>query len=334
MDYKLRRVEDLAVSMTDDEAIEALDIVTDRVAKSKVDNAPKDGIIHISDSAEELAEVEAEKGKFLGLSTGYTTLDNKMGGLEPGSVVLIGGETSNGKSMLSLNIALNVASEQGGFSNVLYLSLEMTRKQVWRRIREITRFDTEQLTSELDFSLQESFNIDYNDIEPLVKRATEENGCEVVFLDYLQYMGRGMTEKEVAKMSQVIKRIALKYQICFVVIVSLRKAGADLKNKRKWYDIEVEELMGTAALGYDADVVAITSRKNLQNEFDPEKFFVKVLKTRNTRLDFDDRIVELKWDNMKITEEWSEPVRPAITTGEQAREAFEGSEAGQGVPAH
>ena len=68
MDYKLRRVEDLAVSMTDDEAIEALDIVTDRVAKSKVENAPKDGIIHISDSAEELAEVEAEKGKFLGLT--------------------------------------------------------------------------------------------------------------------------------------------------------------------------------------------------------------------------------------------------------------------------
>lgn len=319
MNYNLKRVNDLAVGLTDDEAIEALDIVTDRVAR--VDQAPKDGIIHIMDAAKELAEVEEEKGKFLGLSTGYKILDRKMGGLEQGSVVLIGGETSNGKSMLSLNIALNVAK---ALNNVLYLSLEMTRKQVWKRVATITEMTAEQLTSELDFSLQESFNIDYNDIEPLIKKATEQNGCELVVLDYLQYMGRGMTEKEVAKMSQVIKRMALKYKICFMVIVSLRKAGADVKNKRKWYDIEVEELMGTAALGYDADVVAITSRKNMENMFVPDKFYVKVLKTRNTRLDFDDRIIELDWDNMKITE----PVVP-ITTAEQARAAWEGSEAGR-----
>ena len=324
--YKIKRVEDLAVGMTDEEKIKLLDVATDTVAQSKVDTAPKDGIIHIMDAADELAEVEAEKGKFLGLSTGYKILDKKMGGLEQGSVVLIGGETSNGKSMLSLNIALNVASSKGGFSNVLYLSLEMTRKQVWKRVASITGMTPEELTSELDFSLQESFNIDYGDLEPLIKKATEENGRELVVLDYLQYMGRGMTEKEVAKMSQVIKRLALKYKICFMVIVSLRKAGADVKNKRKWYDIEVEELMGTAALGYDADVVAITSRKNMENVFIADKFYVKILKTRNTRLDFDDRIIELEWDNMKITE----PVVP-ITTAEQAREAWEGSEAGQNI---
>lgn len=324
--YKIKRVEDLAVGMTDDEKLELLDVATDTVAQSKVDTAPKDGIIHIMDAANELAEVEAEKGKFLGLSTGYKILDKKMGGLEQGSVVLIGGETSNGKSMLSLNIALNVASSKGGFSNVLYLSLEMTRKQVWKRVASITGMTPEELTSELDFSLQESFNIDYGDLEPLIKKATEQNGCELVVLDYLQYMGRGMTEKEVAKMSQVIKRLALKYKICFMVIVSLRKAGADVKNKRKWYDIEVEELMGTAALGYDADVVAITSRKNMENVFVPDKFYVKVLKTRNTRLDFDDRIIELDWDNMRITE-----TEVPITTAEQAREAWEGSEAGHAV---
>jgi replicative DNA helicase len=308
--------------MDDDEALQALDVMTDRVAK--VDSAPKDGIIHISEAMDELAEVENEKGKFLGLSTGYKALDEKMGGMEAGSVVLIGGETSNGKSMLSLNIALNIAKTM---TNVLYLSLEMTRKQVWKRIGAITHMTADELVTGLDFSLQESFNIDYNDIEALIKRATEENGCEIVFLDYLQYLGRGMTEKEVAKMSQTIKRLALKYSICFVVIVSLRKAGSDVKNKRKWFDIEVEELMGTAALGYDADIVAITSRKNLDNEFDPDKFFVKVLKTRNTRLDFNNRIIELAWDNMRISEDnWLKPeVQPPteVKTGADALAAHE-----------
>lgn len=297
--FKVRRVVDLTASLDDDEALEALDIVTDRVAM--VEKVPKDGIIHISEAFDELELATSEKGKFLGIKTGYPSLDEKMGGLEAGSVVLIGGETSNGKSMLSLNIALNVAKE---VINVLYLSLEMTRRQVWKRVMTITEMDVKQLTSELDFAVQESFNLEYSDIEPLVRKAVEQSGCEVVFVDYLQYLGRGMTEKEVAKMSQVIKRIALKYNVCMVVIVSLRKGQAGMSNKRRWSDIEVEELMGTAALGYDADVVIITSRKNLEDEFDPEKFFVKVLKTRNTKLDFHDRIVELKWDNMKIKENW------------------------------
>lgn len=314
-DFKVRRVQDLTAQLNDEEAMEALDIVSDRVAK--VDKAPKDGIIHISDALAELEIAEKEKGHFLGLSTGYESLDEKMGGLEPGSVVLIGGETSNGKSMLSINIALNVAREM---VNVLYLSLEMTRKQVWKRVMAITRMSVEELTSELDFAVQESFNLEYGDIEPLVKRATEENTCEVVFVDYLQYLGRGMTEKEVAKMSQVIKRIALKYNICMVVIVSLRKGGSDGKGKRKWYDIEVEDLMGTAALGYDADTVVVTSRKNLEDEFDADAFFVKVLKTRNTKLDYHNRFVELVWENMQIKEDWLEPV--PVTTGEQALAAF------------
>jgi len=295
--FKRKRVVDLTAQLDDDEALEALDIVSDRVAN--VDRAPKDGIIHISEALSELETAEEEKGKFLGLSTGYSSLDSKMGGLEAGSVVLIGGETSNGKSMLALNIALNIAKEM---TNVLYISLEMTRRQVWKRVMAVTNLPADRLSNELDFSIQESFNLEYNDIEPLVKKAVEDNGCEVVFIDYLQYLGRGMTEKEVAKMSQVVKRVALKYNVCIVVIVSLRKSGTT--DKRKWFDTEVEELMGTAALGYDADVVAITSRKNLENVFDHEKFYVKVLKTRNTRLDFHDRIIELLWDNMKISEEY------------------------------
>jgi len=308
LEYKLRRIKDLTAELDDDEVVDALDIISDRL----IDHAPKDGIIHISEALEELEVAEAEKGTFLGLSTGYSTLDAKMGGLEPGSVVLIGGETSNGKSMLAINIALNIAKEM---TNVLYMSLEMTRKQVWKRVMAITDMTPARMAEELDFSVQESFNLEYKDIEPLVKKAVEEKGCEIIFVDYLQYLGRGMTEKEVAKMSQVIKRVALKYNVCMVVIVSLRKGSGGVE-KRKWFDTEIEELMGTAALGYDADVVVITSRKNLENEFDHDKFFVKVLKNRNNRLDFHDRIVELKWDMMKITEEYRVVTGHPLATAE------------------
>lgn len=286
-DYLKDQLENL-----DDEAfVEVLASAAERSVKTEVKK--NDQIVHISMLDEELAEVRSERGKFKGLHTGYPTLDEKMGGLEGGAVILIGGETSNGKSALAVNMAIKVAQEVG----TLYISLEMTRKQMLDRIDWITDGKTN-----IDLMFQESFDLSYHDLEPLLLRAKEQGEVKVVFLDYLQYLGRGMDEREVAKMSKMIKKLALKYNIAFVVIVSLRKAGADVKNKRKWFEIETEDLMGTAAIGYDADTVIVASRKNVENEFAPEHIYVKVLKTRNVHLDYNDRIVELMWDRVKISE--------------------------------
>jgi hypothetical protein len=41
---------------------------------------------------------------------------------------------------------------------------------------------------------------------------------------------------------------------------------------------------------------------NTENEFAPLNIYVKVLKTRNVHLDYNDRIVELMWDRVKISE--------------------------------
>lgn len=289
--------------LDDDGLMELAVEVEDRV--SMKEDLAKSGIVHITELDDEIAEVRAMRGKFRGLSTGYSSLDNKMGGLEKGSVVLIGGETSNGKSALAANIAVNVSKDS---APVLYISLEMTRKQMLDRLDAMTNGSLS-----IDFMFQQDFDMSYKDLEPLIANARQSGSVELVVLDYLQYLGRGMTEQEVAKMSKEVKRIALKYEICFMVIVSLRKAGADLKNKRKWFDIETEDLMGTAAIGYDADTVLVASRKDTDNEFQEDHLYVKVLKTRNGRLDYNDRIVELDWENTRITQPWvSAAVRRSI----------------------
>lgn len=72
--------------------------------------------------------------------------------------------------------------------------------------------------------------------------------------------------------------------------------------KRKWTEIEIEEFMGTGAIGYDADVAMVVSRKDTDNEFQQDKVFVKILKTRNNKLDWNDRIIEFDWKDTKITQ--------------------------------
>lgn len=299
-------IRDKIVGLDDEALMEVAETVTEQLA-GKEEEKPRNGIVHIADLEDEIQQVREEKGKFKGYHTGYTTLDEKMGGLEQGSVILIGGETSNGKSALATNIALNVSEH----TPVLYISLEMTRKQMLERLDTMT----DGFKGRHDLLFQKEFDLSYKDLEPLFLEATEKAEVKVVVLDYLQYLGRGMDDREVAKMSKTIKKLALKYNIAFMVIVSLRKSEAG-KNKRKWYDIESEDLMGTAAIGYDADTIVIASRKDEANEFNKDAIFVKVLKTRNVALDYNDRIVQLKWDRTKITEDWTvTPSKPDVNNG-------------------
>lgn len=287
----LRSLQSLTPETLEDIAIGAEQELANREADEK------GGLTHISEIAEEIEEAAKLWGKVSGVSTGYANLDSKIGGLKAGELLLVGGETNNGKSALAQNIAVNVAREHG----VLFITLEMQKTEAGSRIKYMNGGKIEGL----DLMFQTEYQIDYRHLDALFKNGMEV-GVEFVILDYLQYMGRGMTLEEVAKMSKLMKALALKYSIPFMVIVSLRK-GDGGKFKRKWTDIEVEDLMGTSAIGYDADIALVASRKNLENEYDSSKLYVKVIKARNMDLNYDDRYIQFDWDKTRITESFVEP---------------------------
>jgi replicative DNA helicase len=278
------------LDLSAEEAGEMVDALADQIAEAPIN----DDIQHITELTDEITEEFNNWGKVSGLKTGYPSLDNMIGGLAPGHVILIGGETSNGKSALAANIAVNVSREHG----VLFITLEMLQRELGARLMHINdgRID------DLDIMFQSEFRINYQDVEGLFKKAKEKGKVELVVLDYLQYLGRGMKLEEVAKMSKEMKSLALKYEVPFIVIVSLRKSEGGSK-KRQWTDIEIEDFMGTGSIGYDCDVAMIASRKNLENEFDADGFYAKVLKTRTNNLDWNNRFLAFKWDKTKIIED-------------------------------
>lgn len=285
------------LALEDDETIKEIEeAVLERGAEIEED-LPADEIVHISEMEEEIKKEYDSWGKIKGLRTGLPTLDQKIGGMGKGHVILIGGETSNGKSALAANIAVNVSKT----NPVLFITLEMRRAEIGSRIMHINGGNLDGL----DMMFQSEHRLTYKDIKPLIAKAKEMGSVEMVVLDYLQYLGRGMTEKETAIMSKEIKTLALEFNIPFVVIVSLRKTEGG-RNKRKWTEIEIEDYMGTGAIGYDCDCAMIASRKNLNNDFDNDSLWVKILKTRNAKLDYNDRYVRFDWDQTRISESWTE----------------------------
>lgn len=287
------RVKSVLKSLSDlsPEQLEDISIGAEQELSTR-DSEESGGLTHITELEDEIEEASKLWGKVSGISTGYPTLDAKIGGLKPGELMLVGGETNNGKSALAQNIAVNVAKAYG----VLFITLEMQKTEAGSRIR----FMNGGTISGLDLMFQTEYQIDYRHLDALFKNGADV-GVSFVVLDYLQYMGRGMTLDEVAKMSKLMKALALKYSLPFMVIVSLRKSDGG-KFKRKWTDIEVEDLMGTSAIGYDADIALVASRKNLDNEYESDKFFVKVIKARNMDINYDDRYLAFKWDKTRITE--------------------------------
>lgn len=271
---------------------------------------------HIQDIADDIEEASKTWGKVSGISTGYPSLDAKIGGLKAGELILIGGETNNGKSALAQNIAVNVSH---GYK-VAFITLEMLKTEAGSRLKHMNGDNLEGM----DIQFQTEYTIDYRHLKPLFENAVKD-GASLVILDYLQYLGRGMTLDEVARMTKLMKSLALEFQLPFVVIVSLRKSEGG-KFKRKWTDIETEDLMGTSAIAYDADIAMVASRKDLNNEYDSRHFFVKVIKARNMDLNYDDRFLAFDWDRTRITEapDWI-PSEAEITEAKEDEVPVQGS---------
>jgi hypothetical protein len=92
-------------------------------------------LVCVSDKLkEDLKQVE-EGVKTATISTGFESLDNELGGgLRTGSLIILGGIPSLGKTTLALNIANNIAKTG---RDVLFFSLEMSRVEL--ELKSISR---------------------------------------------------------------------------------------------------------------------------------------------------------------------------------------------------
>jgi len=258
---------------------------------SKRDIVEHGELVDIQDLKVDIELASHDWGKVGGLSTGLPSLDARIGGLRQGDIIMLAGNPGGGKSALAGNIAVNVARH----SRVLFVSLEMLPKRIGARFMHYNGGTIDNL----QISFQKESAIDYRHLKPLFEKA-QAVGMKLAVLDYFQYLGRGMELTEIAKMSVEMKRLAQEFEVPFIIILSLRKGGTQYK--RKWTDIELEDLMGTSALGYDADAVIVASRRNSDNEFDPDHQWLKIVKVRDMP-EHPDEYIKLHWDKTRVSED-------------------------------
>lgn len=228
-------------------------------------------LLSIQDIADDIAEAERMSGKFGGLFTGLEMIDELIGGLKPSETTLVAGASNNGKSFLAAYMASQVAQQVP----TLFITLEMQPATLGARIKKMLPEDE---FNNLELYFQKTFKLDYRTVEPLIKNAYN-NGVRAVFIDYLQYLGVGMKPDEVARISRMLSELTLTYNIPMVIVVSIRKQNPTAE--KKWAMTDLDDIMGTSAIGYDADNVIVVSRRDQENDYDDDGMWIKHIKSRN-----------------------------------------------------
>lgn len=243
----------------------------------------------IKESLHDLFDYLEEFGKkHSGLiSTGWTNLDYKLGGLMRKMVYTIGGRPSMGKTSFLLALALKILFQK---MKVLILSLEMSKNRILSRMistsanvsnkkvmgieertgEEISRmYQAGEQLSKLELVLDENcYTISK------IKKSIHEHKPDVVILDYLQNMqyGQGANNlpQEIALNMAYLKRLAMENNLIMLVASQVQRAMDDKKAK----DYRMKDLKGSGGIEESSDVVAFTVWSN-KNEEDFEMVIEK-----------------------------------------------------------
>lgn len=234
----------------------------------------------VGELAEEAKELVKHWGKMQGLSSGIKAVDYNMRGLVGGELIIIAGETSNGKTALGVNIATNVA--KAGHVT-LFVTLEITPVQLTARVAKI--LPDEQSLVKLPLIMQKADELDWRDIDKVIT-AAKESGVKLVVIDHLHYFTREVDKvaEDLGRITKEFKKNAIRHNIPIILISHVRK-----KNTMKKQDLSNDALRGSSLIAQDADVVMFVQK------IAPDEVIVKTTKNRNRGYDFDNDTVRLEF---------------------------------------
>ena len=221
----------------------------------------------------------------VGIPTGLTDLDEKLGGLHKSDLIILAGRPSMGKTALATNIAYNASQhllKRQEKSSVAFFSLEMSSEQLSTRIlSEQARIKSDDIRrgkvteDEVNRYIETSRNI-YNlplyiDETPAITIATLSNrarrikrlsGLSLIVVDYIQLMRSSSNRndgrvQEISEITQGLKALAKELSVPVLALSQLSRAVEQRDDKQP----QLADLRESGSIEQDADVVMFVYRE-------------------------------------------------------------------------
>ena len=220
----------------------------------------------------------------VGVPTGLTDLDDRLGGLHKSDLLIIAGRPSMGKTALATNIAFNAAKkiqEDGRKSTIAFFSLEMSSEQLSTRIlaeqsriksNDIRRgriseeqfdkfIETSKNISELPLYIDETPAITIAALSNRARRIKRLYGLDMVVVDYIQLMRatnfREGRVQEISEITQGLKALAKELSVPVLALSQLSRAVEQRDDKKP----QLSDLRESGSIEQDADVVMFVFRE-------------------------------------------------------------------------
>ncbi|OLE11226.1 MAG: replicative DNA helicase [Acidobacteria bacterium 13_1_20CM_4_56_7] len=243
--------------------------------------------------------------RITGLETHYVDLDEKTSGLQKSDLIIVAGRPSMGKTSFAMNIAENVAIEDG--KTVAVFSLEMSKEALLQRMlcsvarvdahkfrtgslwqddmRKITRA-LEQL-GEAPIFIDDTPGITISEMRAKARRLLQSKGSlDLIVVDYLQLMSGGGKRyenrtQEVSAISRGLKGLAKELGVPVMALSQLSRAPES--RGAGDHRPQLADLRESGSIEQDADVVAFIFREEVYKPDDPELDGVAELIIRKQR---------------------------------------------------
>ena len=221
----------------------------------------------------------------VGVPSGLTDLDDRLGGLHKQDLIIIAGRPSMGKTALATNIAFNAAEniqKKDKKTSVAFFSLEMSSEQLSTRIlSEQSRIKSNDIRrgkiNQEDFEkfIEASKNLEnlplHIDDTPAItisalsnraRRLKRKQGLDLIVIDYIQLMkssgyrneGRVL---EIAEITQGLKALAKELDVPVLALSQLSRQVEQREDKKP----QLADLRESGSIEQDADVVMFVFRE-------------------------------------------------------------------------
>ena len=228
--------------------------------------------------------MKSDRG-IVGVPTGLTDLDEKLGGLHKSDLIIVAGRPSMGKTALATNIAYYAAKnmqENNEKGCVAFFSLEMSSEQLSTRIlSETARISSHEIRTgkaseeTLNRYIETSRNIYdlplYIDETPAIAISTLSNrarrikrlfGLKLIVVDYIQLMRTNTNRmdgrvQEISEITQGLKALAKELNLPVIALSQLSRAVEQRDDKIP----KLSDLRESGSIEQDADVVLFVYRE-------------------------------------------------------------------------
>lgn len=232
----------------------------------------------ITDTYKHLMEISQNPNALTGVSTGFRDLDRYLSGLQNSDFILLAARPSVGKTALGINMAVNAAKNG---KKVGVFSLEMSKRQITQRIISMISMvnlsdiiagkigdeEWNQLLAKmeeikaLDLFIDDTASISLTELRAKAKRKKQEEGLDLIMIDYLQLMTTDSArvenrQQEISTISRGLKALAKELNIPILALSQLSRKTEERSDKKPM----LSDLRESGAIEQDADVVMMLYR--------------------------------------------------------------------------